>query len=131
MRSPGDSHVAFRRGEVICARADAALQFSLSLTGGSRRLPVSERAGACLIRGDREAARAAVERRTGCPVIVTTSFNVRGEPIVGAPEDAVRCFMRTDMDVLVLENFLLLKSEQAPVVPVADHESWRKEFVLD
>jgi carbamoyltransferase len=70
----------------------------------------------------------AFHRRTGCPVIVNTSFNVRGEPIVGAPEDAYRCFMRTDMDVLVLENFVLEKTEQAPVV---EDESWRKEFVLD
>jgi len=70
----------------------------------------------------------AFHRRTGCPVIVNTSFNVRGEPIVGAPEDAYRCFMRTDMDVLVLENFILEKTEQAPVV---EDESWKKEFVLD
>jgi carbamoyltransferase len=67
-------------------------------------------------------------RRTGCPVIVNTSFNVRGEPIVGTPEDAFRCFMRTDMDALVLEHYVLLKSEQAPIV---QDESWRKEFVLD
>ena len=70
----------------------------------------------------------AFHRRTGCPVIVNTSFNVRGEPIVCTPEDAYRCFMRTDMDVLVLENFVLEKSEQAPV---AEDESWRTEFVLD
>jgi carbamoyltransferase len=70
----------------------------------------------------------AFQKRTGCPVIVNTSFNVRGEPIVGAPEDAYRCFMRTDMDVLVLENFVLEKSEQTPLV---EDESWRKEFVLD
>jgi len=70
----------------------------------------------------------AFHKRTGCPVIVNTSFNVRGEPIVGAPEDAYRCFMRTDMDVLVLENLVLEKSEQAPVV---EDESWRTEFVLD
>jgi len=70
----------------------------------------------------------AFNRRTGCPVIVNTSFNVRGEPIVGSPEDAYRCFMRTDMDVLVLENYVLDKTEQAPVV---EDESWRKEFVLD
>src|SRR5438874_5507836 len=70
----------------------------------------------------------AFHKRTGCPVIVNTSFNVRGEPIVGAPEDAYRCFMRTDMDVLVLENFVLEKSEQAAVV---EDESWRSEFVLD
>src|SRR5436190_5586182 len=61
-------------------------------------------------------------KRTGCPVIVNTSFNVRGEPIVGAPEDAYRWFMGTDMDVLVLENFVLDMREQAPVV---EDESWR------
>ena len=71
---------------------------------------------------------AAFHRRTGCPVIVNTSYNVRGEPIVGTPEDAYRCFMRTDMDALVLENVILLKSEQTPIV---EDESWRKEFVLD
>ena len=70
----------------------------------------------------------AFHRRTGCPVIVNTSFNVRGEPIVCSPEDAFRCFMRTDIDVLVLENFILLKSEQTPMV---EDESWRTEFVLD
>ena len=70
----------------------------------------------------------AFNRRTGCPIIVNTSFNVRGEPIVGSPEDAYRCFMRTNMDVLVLENFILDKSEQAPVV---EDESWKREFVLD
>ena len=67
-------------------------------------------------------------RLTGCPVIVNTSFNVRGEPIVCTPEDAYRCFMRTNMDVLALESFLLVKSDQAAV---AEDESWRKEFVLD
>jgi carbamoyltransferase len=67
-------------------------------------------------------------RRTGCPVIVNTSFNVRGEPIVCTPEDAYRCFMRTDMDVLVLENFVLQKAAQPAR---ADDESWKKEFVLD
>jgi len=71
---------------------------------------------------------AAFYRRTGCPVIVNTSFNVRGEPIVCTPEDAFRCFMRTDMDALVLESFLLRKSDQAAAP--AD-ESWKKEFVLD
>ena len=50
--------------------------------------------------------------KTGCPLLVNTSFNVRGEPIVASPEDAYRCFMRTDMDALALENFLLLKEEQ-------------------
>ena len=52
------------------------------------------------------------EKKTGCPVIINTSFNVRGEPIVCSPEDAYRCFMATNMDVLVLENCLLLKQDQ-------------------
>jgi len=71
---------------------------------------------------------AAFHRRTGCPMIVNTSFNVRGEPIVCTPEDAVRCFQRTHMDVLVLENFILERSAQAPM-PV--DESWQSEFALD
>jgi carbamoyltransferase len=52
------------------------------------------------------------KQKTGCPVIINTSFNVRGEPIVCSPEDAYRCFMATDMDVLVLESFVLIKDEQ-------------------
>jgi len=71
---------------------------------------------------------AAFYRRTGCPLFVNTSFNVRGEPIVCTPEDAYRCFMRTNMDVLVLENFVLEKTAQAPLSEGAD---WREEFVLD
>src|SRR5260221_4828451 len=55
-------------------------------------------------------------RTTGCPVIVNTSFNVRGEPIVCTPADAYRCFMRTDMDVLVLGTFILAKVDQPPSV---------------
>jgi carbamoyltransferase len=70
----------------------------------------------------------AFNRMTGCPVIVNTSFNVRGEPMVCTPEDAYRCFMRTDMDLLVLENFLLEKSAQPKV---ERDESWKKEFALD
>jgi carbamoyltransferase len=70
----------------------------------------------------------AFNRMTGCPVIVNTSFNVRGEPMVCTPEDAYRCFMRTDMDLLVLENFLLEKTAQPKV---AGDESWKKEFALD
>jgi carbamoyltransferase len=70
----------------------------------------------------------AFDALTGCPVIVNTSFNVRGEPIVCTPEDAYRCFMRTNMDVLVLENFILERTAQ----PVREEdESWKKEFVLD
>jgi carbamoyltransferase len=70
----------------------------------------------------------AFEARTGCGVIVNTSFNVRGEPIVCTPEDAYRCFMRTEMDVLVLENCVLYKANQPPLVEDSD---WRKEFTLD
>jgi len=69
-------------------------------------------------------------RLTGCPVIVNTSFNVRGEPIVCTPADAYRCFMRTNMDALVLENQLLLKADQPSSAAAAD-QSWRTEFVLD
>jgi carbamoyltransferase len=68
------------------------------------------------------------EERTKCPVLVNTSFNVRGEPIVGSPEDAYRCFMRTEMDYLLIENFLLAKSKQ-PVWKRDD--SWKTEFELD
>ncbi len=70
----------------------------------------------------------AFHRVTGCPVIVNTSFNVRGEPMVCSPEDAYRCFMRTDMDLLVLENFLLEKTAQPPM---PQDESWKTEFALD
>ncbi len=66
--------------------------------------------------------------RTGCPIIVNTSFNVRGEPIVCTPDDAVRCFRRTHMDVLVLENYILERRDQPPM-PV--DESWKSEFALD
>jgi carbamoyltransferase len=66
--------------------------------------------------------------RTGCPLVVNTSFNVRGEPIVASPEDAYRCFMRTEMDYLVLENCLLAKSEQ-PQQP--RDTRWQQEFELD
>jgi len=65
---------------------------------------------------------------TGCGVLVNTSFNVRGEPIVCSPADAYRCFMRTGMDYLAAENFLLAKADQ-PSRP--DDDSWKKEFVLD
>lgn len=65
---------------------------------------------------------------TGCPVVINTSFNVRGEPVVRTPEDAWRCFMRTNMDVLVLGNYVLYKSEQETS---AEDESWKEEFALD
>jgi carbamoyltransferase len=70
----------------------------------------------------------AFETRTGCGVLVNTSFNVRGEPIVCSPSDAYRCFMRTEMDYLVIENFILAKSDQ----PAWESDSvWQKEFELD
>jgi len=68
--------------------------------------------------------------RTGCPVIVNTSFNIRGEPIVCTPEDAFRCFMATDMDALVVEDFVLLKGEQ-PADLGPDVEAYRASFSLD
>ena len=68
------------------------------------------------------------DRLTGCAVIVNTSFNVRGEPIVCSLEDAYRCFMRTDIDTLVLEDCVLDKSDQPAF---ADDGSWQKEFQLD
>lgn len=70
----------------------------------------------------------AFKKKTGCSVIVNTSFNVRGEPIVCTPEDAFRCFMRTEMDILVLENCILYKSEQKPLENDTD---WQQEFALD
>jgi carbamoyltransferase len=70
----------------------------------------------------------AFEAKTGYAVLVNTSFNVRGEPIVCTPEDAYRCFMRTEMDVLVLENCVLYKSDQKPLETDTD---WKKEFELD
>ena len=71
----------------------------------------------------------AFHTRTGCPTLVNTSFNVRGEPIVCTPEDAYRCFMRTEMDVLVLENQILLKEEQ-PKASQSD-KTWMQNFELD
>jgi carbamoyltransferase len=70
----------------------------------------------------------AFEKLTGCGVIVNTSFNVRGEPIVCSPEDAYRCFMRTEMDLLVLEDCILLKANQPPM---KDDTDWRSEHALD
>ncbi len=70
----------------------------------------------------------AFEERTGCPVIINTSFNVRGEPIVCRPEEAYRCFMRTEMDYLVIGSFVLNKAEQPSLKEEGD---WKKEFALD
>ncbi|WP_296817819.1 carbamoyltransferase C-terminal domain-containing protein [Thiobacillus sp.] len=70
----------------------------------------------------------AFRARTGCSVLVNTSFNVRGEPIVCTPEEAFRCFMRTEIDVLVLGSCVLFKSEQGALSETTD---WRAEIPLD
>jgi len=72
----------------------------------------------------------AFEQRTGCAVMINTSFNVRGEPIVCTPADAFHCFMNTDMDVLVLENYLLLKEEQK-TDGTHEREHYLSQFALD
>ena len=61
-------------------------------------------------------------------MLVNTSFNVRGEPIVCSPKDAYLCFMRTEMDLLVLEDCILEKEKQSPI---EDDDSWRQEYELD
>jgi carbamoyltransferase len=71
---------------------------------------------------------AAFERLTGCAVLVNTSFNVRGEPIVCTPRDAYRCFMRTHLDYLVLGRYLLDKTAQ-PSAP--EEDNWQEQFQLD
>jgi carbamoyltransferase len=70
----------------------------------------------------------AFSQKTGCPVIINTSFNVRGEPLVLTPKDAFKCFMCTEIDYLMLGSFLLDKKDQAPV---EKDLSWQKEFELD
>jgi carbamoyltransferase len=67
---------------------------------------------------------------TGCPVVVNTSFNIRGEPIVCTPEDAYRCFLATNIDCLVIENYVLMKDEQ-PTAAVQDAQAYRMEFSPD
>jgi len=68
------------------------------------------------------------DKKYGCPVVINTSFNVRGEPIVCTPEDAFLCFMRTNIDYLIMGNFLLDKKQQKPLEKDID---WRKQFELD
>ena len=70
------------------------------------------------------------KEKTGCPVVINTSFNVRGEPIVNTPEDAYRCFMATHMDALVVERFVLRKEAQ-PDAQAFDRERYLSEFALD
>lgn len=70
----------------------------------------------------------AFQQLTGCSVVINTSFNVRGEPIVCTPQDAYLCFMRTEMDVLILENHILYKKEQQPL---ENDTNWREQYELD
>ena len=70
------------------------------------------------------------KEKTGVPMVINTSFNVRGEPIVCTPADAHRCFMATGMDALVIENFILLKSDQ-PDAEGLDRAAYLSEFELD
>ena len=70
----------------------------------------------------------AFEEKTGCPVVVNTSFNVRGEPIVCSPKDAYTCFMRSEIDALVMEDCVLYKDRQAPLI---EDGSWREQYELD
>tara|TARA_Y100001934_G_scaffold275668_1_gene370691 strand:+ start:558 stop:2375 length:1818 start_codon:yes stop_codon:yes gene_type:complete len=68
------------------------------------------------------------KKKYGCPIVVNTSFNIRGEPIVCTPEDAYLCFMRTEMDYLILNNYLLAKEDQTLLLDNAD---WMSKFELD
>ena len=68
------------------------------------------------------------EKETQCPVLINTSFNVRGEPIVCTPKQAYLCFMRTEMDTIVLENFVIDKKDQKPL---EGDKNWKEEFELD
>ena len=67
------------------------------------------------------------KKKTGCPLVVNTSFNVRGEPIICSPTDAFRCFMGTDMDVLSVGNYVLYKEEQEDALL----ESYKEFYELD
>ena len=80
------------------------------------------------VKPDYHAVISEFEKLTGCAVIVNTSFNIRGEPIICSPEDAYRCFMRTEMDVLVIEDCILFKEEQPPW---KEDKEWRNELILD
>ena len=68
------------------------------------------------------------DEKTGCAVLINTSFNVRGEPIVCSPQDSYKCFMRTEMDVLTIENFIHYKEDQPKF---SDQQDWQKTYELD
>ena len=73
----------------------------------------------------------AFEKLTGCPALINTSFNIRGEPIVCTPEDAYRCFLATDMDVLVLEDFILVKEQMDRSAAQAARQRHLSQFEPD
>jgi carbamoyltransferase len=73
----------------------------------------------------------AFENQTGCPVLVNTSFNVRGEPIVCLPAEALRCFLATDLDALVLEDFLLRKEDVPKAIAANEREKYLAAFAPD
>jgi carbamoyltransferase len=73
----------------------------------------------------------AFQRRTGCPVLINTSFNVRGEPIVCTPKDALRCFQATEMDALVMEDVVVYKTQQALPAAAALRDNHLAQFQLD
>jgi carbamoyltransferase len=104
-RRDADEHPDDLRAWVNEARSDIP---AVTHVDGSARLQTVREEDA----PDFHAVLAAFEELTGCPVLVNTSFNVRGEPIVCTPEDAYACFARTEMDALVLEDLVLLRSEQ-------------------
>jgi carbamoyltransferase len=73
----------------------------------------------------------AFEQKTGCPILVNTSFNVRGEPIVCTPQDAYRCFLATDMDALVMENVIVEKTAQTKTLDAGARIRHLAQFHLD
>jgi carbamoyltransferase len=71
------------------------------------------------------------ESHTGCPILVNTSFNIRGEPIVCRPEEALRCFAATDMDALVMEDFVLTKDDLPDALKAVERDRYLGQFELD
>ena len=106
------------------------LQFKRSDIPAVTHLDYSARVQTVNQRDNKEfhAVISAFEKLTGCPMIVNTSFNVRGEPIVCTPEDAYRCFMRTEMDILVMEDCILYKEDQPCWTEIKE---WRDDLIFD
>lgn len=122
VRSYSPMHEAFSRPT---HRVDSSLP-AITHVDGSARVQTVDEAQNPRVAGILRRFKA----RTGIGVLVNTSFNIRGEPIVCTPRDAYRCFMATQIDVLVLGNYVLLKTEQ-PVPPSEDADTYRSQFALD